>query len=112
MSYAVDHHDPRIPFPVPATPTACRRTPQAFDVDRGEVSDLTAADRIRQAKAACRACPAAAACMRWALAHPALTRTNVWAATTAPERAALRKRLVGRLGPDWIGVIARQSSEP
>ncbi|MFJ9482668.1 WhiB family transcriptional regulator [Streptomyces mirabilis] len=103
--------DKRIPLPTPATPTACHSNPQAFDVDRGEVTDPAAADRIQRAKTTCRTCPIAAACLRWALTHPDLTRTNVWAATTAPERAALRKRLAGRLGPNWVGVIARHSSD-
>ncbi|MFE2584559.1 WhiB family transcriptional regulator [Streptomyces sp. NPDC059378] len=104
------HHDPSIPFPAPPTRTACQQAPRTFDVDRGEITDPAATDRIRQAKTACRACPIATACLRWALANPTLTRTNVWAATTAPERAALRKRLVGRLGPNWVGVMARQRS--
>ncbi|WUS43364.1 WhiB family transcriptional regulator [Streptomyces mirabilis] len=77
--------DQRIPLPTPATPTACHSNPQAFDVDRGEVTDPAAADRIRQAKATCRTCPIAAACLRWALTHPDLTRIGVWAATTAFE---------------------------
>ncbi|MEV5785067.1 WhiB family transcriptional regulator [Streptomyces sp. NPDC052287] len=96
----------RIPLPTPATRTACRNDTQTFDVERGEVTDPAAADRIRQAKATCRTCPIATACLRWALTHPDLSRGGVWAATTAPERAALRRRLEKRLGPDWVNVLA------
>ncbi|MEU2865998.1 WhiB family transcriptional regulator [Streptomyces mirabilis] len=101
--------DQRIPLPTPATPTACHSNPQAFDVDRGEVTDPAAADRIRQAKATCRTCPIAAACLRWALTHPDLTRIGVWAATTAPDRTALRRRLENRLGPNWVDVLAAET---
>jgi WhiB family redox-sensing transcriptional regulator len=96
----------RIPFPTPASPTACRRDPRTFDVSRGEVTAPAAASRIRAAKAACRRCPIAADCLRWALANPDQTPTNVWAATTAGERTVLRTRLARRLGPNWIEVLA------
>ncbi|MFD1277906.1 WhiB family transcriptional regulator [Streptomyces kaempferi] len=96
----LDSGVPRIPLPASATRTACRNDPQRFDVERGEVTASAAADRIRQAKATCRTCPIAAACLRWALTHTDLSRGGVWTATTEPERAALRRRLEKRLGPD------------
>ncbi|MCX5055077.1 WhiB family transcriptional regulator [Streptomyces sp. NBC_00474] len=99
-----------IPFPTPATPTECRRSPRTFDVARGEATDPVAADRIRAAKAACRRCPIAESCLRWALANPDQTPTNVWAATTAGERTLLRSRLARRLGPDWIDALARPAN--
>lgn len=102
----LDLRVPRIPLPAPAMRTGCRNDPQRFDVERGEVTDSAAADRIRRAKATCRTCPIAAACLRWALAHPDLSRGGVWAATTEPERAALRRRLETRLGPDWVNILA------
>ncbi|MEV6533680.1 WhiB family transcriptional regulator [Streptomyces sp. NPDC051639] len=102
----LDLRVPRIPLPAPAKRTGCRTDPQTFDVERGEVTDTAAADRIRRAKATCRACPIAAACLRWALAHPDLSRGGIWAATTDPERAALRRRLEARLGPDWVNILA------
>ncbi|MFF0001441.1 WhiB family transcriptional regulator [Streptomyces avermitilis] len=102
----------RIPLPTPATLTACHSNPKAFDVDRGEVTDPAAADRIRQAKATCRTCPIAEACLRWALAHPDQTRIGVWAATTAPECATLRRRLKSRLGPDWVDVLTTGTAPP
>ncbi|MFF2470405.1 hypothetical protein [Streptomyces mirabilis] len=43
------------------------------------------------------------------LTQPDLTRIGVWAATTAPDRSALRRRLENRLGPDWVNVIAAQT---
>ncbi|MGW1616845.1 WhiB family transcriptional regulator [Streptomyces sp. NPDC002285] len=97
----------RTPFPTPASPTACRRSPQTFDVVRGELTDPATASRIRAAKAACRRCPIAADCLRWALANPDQTPTSVWGATTAGERTVLRTRLARRLGPNWIQVLAR-----
>ncbi|MER7577468.1 WhiB family transcriptional regulator [Streptomyces sp. NPDC126514] len=92
MSTAIDP----APFPAPVTPTACRRNPQLFDFDYGDGANPAAADRVRQVKAACRACPVAETCLRWALAHPQLTPTNVWAATTPRERSALRKNIADR----------------
>ena len=106
MGTTVQH----IPFPTPPTPTACRRIPRMFDVDRGEATDPAAADRIETAKAACRRCPVAESCLRWALAHPDATRTNVWAATTAGERTRLRARLARRLGPNWTAALARPTN--
>ncbi|MET8291362.1 WhiB family transcriptional regulator [Streptomyces sp. NPDC005132] len=100
----------RIPLPTPATRTACRNDPQTFDVERGEVTDSAAADGIRQAKATCRTCPIATACLRWALTHPDLSRGGVWAATTEPERTKLRKRLKSRLGSGWAEVLAAKAT--
>lgn len=101
----------RIPFPAPARPTACRRTPGLFDVAYGEATAPEAAERIRAAKAACRRCPFAVDCLRWALTHPAETSTNIWAGTTAGERTRLRTRLEQRLGPAWGDVLADTTRE-
>ncbi|MEU8952452.1 WhiB family transcriptional regulator [Streptomyces sp. NPDC048489] len=106
----IDLRVQRIPLPTPATRTACRTDSRAFDVERGQVSDPAEADRIRQAKAGCRTCPVAAACLRWALLHPDLSRDGVWAATTAPDRSALRRRLEERLGPQWTDVLATKTT--
>ncbi|GHB68060.1 hypothetical protein GCM10010377_68720 [Streptomyces viridiviolaceus] len=97
--------DPRIPFPHSPTPTVCKATPALFAHDLGD-STPEASDRMHQAKTACRACPIAADCLKWALANPTLTREGIWAATTARERTTLRRRLVERLGKDWVGVVA------
>ncbi|MER6441305.1 WhiB family transcriptional regulator [Streptomyces sp. NPDC001185] len=106
----IDLREQRIPLPAPAEgTTACRTDPRAFDVERGQVSDPAEADRIRKAKAGCRTCPVAAACLRWALIHPDLSRDGVWAATTAPDRSALRRRLEARLGPQWAEVLATKA---
>ncbi|GAB2606878.1 hypothetical protein GCM10027168_44660 [Streptomyces capparidis] len=64
------------------------------------------AREIARAKRACAACPVVADCLKWALANPDLTRVGVWAATTPRDRAALRRRLVDRLGEDWVGVVS------
>jgi WhiB family redox-sensing transcriptional regulator len=94
----------KIPFPVAASPTACRRSPHLFS---HEVTTTPAARAdIEQAKRMCAACPIAASCLKWALTHPAETRVGVWAATTARERTRLRQRLAGRLGTGWVTVIA------
>ncbi|MFJ4931660.1 WhiB family transcriptional regulator [Streptomyces sp. NPDC088736] len=106
----LDLRVPRIPLPSPTTQTGCRTDPQTFDVERGEVTDKAAADRIRRAKATCRTCPIAEACLRWALAHPDLSRGGIWAATTDPERAALRRRLEARLGQDWVNILAANAT--
>ncbi|KAB2977473.1 WhiB family transcriptional regulator [Streptomyces sp. SS1-1] len=100
----------RIPFPASASPTACRRNPRIFDVVRGEATDPAAASRIQKAKAACRHCPIATDCLRWALTNPDQTPTNVWAATTAGERTVLRTRLARRLGPHWMDALTRTVS--
>ncbi|MEU6417850.1 WhiB family transcriptional regulator [Streptomyces spiralis] len=92
----------------------CRRThpvPLLADPDRlpCPAADLRPRPRHRQgprstrphrAKAACRRCPIATACLQWALSHPGLTPEGSWAATTARERALLRQRLTARFGKD------------
>jgi WhiB family redox-sensing transcriptional regulator len=94
--------EPGIPFPYSPTPTACRTTPQLFVYDVGD-SDQA---RAEQAKLACQACPIANACLKWALANPALTTEGVWAGTIPRQRRVLRRRLADRLGADWVAVVA------
>ncbi|MGW7130026.1 WhiB family transcriptional regulator [Streptomyces bobili] len=98
--------DPRIPFPFTETPTACQLNPDRFSHE--QTSTRTAEQDIAQAKAACSRCPIAKDCLKWALAHPDLTQIGVWAATTTRQRTELRRRLVARLGPDWVGVVAQR----
>ncbi|MPY36828.1 WhiB family transcriptional regulator, partial [Streptomyces adustus] len=86
----------------PPTPTACRATPQLFVYDIGDADSA----RADQAKLACAACPIATACLKWSLAHPALTTEGIWAGTTPRQRTALRRRLADRLGADWTAVVA------
>ncbi|MEU1458850.1 WhiB family transcriptional regulator [Streptomyces avermitilis] len=94
--------DPRIPFPYSPTPTACRAAPQLFVHDVGDFDR----ERAEQAKAVCRTCPIATACLKWALANPQLTTEGIWAATTPRQRTALRHQLTQRLGRDWVAVVA------
>lgn len=99
-----------IPFPAPATPTACRTEPALFDHGaRGTGPED--ARRVAQAGALCALCPVAADCLKWALAHPDLAREGIWAATTARQRKALRRRLVDRLGKQWAAVVAEQDRQ-
>ncbi len=105
---AIPDPDPRIPFPRTEQPTACRANPGWFSHER-----TTGAQRerdIARAKKACRACPVAEGCLKWALANPDLTRVGVWAATTPRDRTALRQRLKERLGQDWVGAVAAQDA--
>ncbi|MCE0446818.1 hypothetical protein LT493_26195 [Streptomyces tricolor] len=46
--------------------------------------------------------------MKWALVNQPLTKVGIFASTTPKQRTALRKRIVYRLGPDWIDVLADQ----
>jgi WhiB family redox-sensing transcriptional regulator len=97
-----------IPFPTPATPTACRTQPRLFDHGaRGTSPD----DARRVAQALCTACPVAADCLKWALAHPDLSPEGIWAGTTAAQRRKLRRRLIDRLGTQWAAVVAEQDRQ-
>ncbi|MFI8186206.1 WhiB family transcriptional regulator [Actinacidiphila glaucinigra] len=102
--------DPRIPFPYSATPTACRAEPGLFAYEHGDSTSADITARVDTATAACAACPLASDCLKWALANPDLTQTGIWAATTPRQRCTLRQRLVARLGPDWVGVVADHDS--
>ncbi|GGP90242.1 WhiB family transcriptional regulator [Streptomyces melanogenes] len=103
--------DTRIPFPHTEQPLRCRTTPDLFAIE--DIHDTDEEPRGREkalAKAthACSGCPVVTGCLKWALANPELTKAGVWAATTLRERTRLRKQLVGRLGDDWVGVVAEQ----
>jgi hypothetical protein len=102
--------DPRIPFPHTNSTLACRTDPALFVHEHGQNSKDDR-DRIERARTACRGCPIAAGCLKWALANPKLTPTGIWAATTSWDRAGLRRRLRLRHGLDWVGVVAR-ANEP
>ncbi|MGP4004472.1 WhiB family transcriptional regulator [Streptomyces sp. 8N706] len=101
--------DPRIPFPFTDTPTACQTHPRWFSHE--QTSTRAAEQDIAKAKLACSGCPIVTDCLKWALAHPDLTRVGVWAATTTRQRGQLRRRLANRLGPDWVGVIAQRDQD-
>ncbi|MFI1293345.1 WhiB family transcriptional regulator [Streptomyces sp. NPDC020792] len=98
--------DPRISFPRTEAPLACQTNPAWFIHEYGQTGPDDA-DRIERAKTACGGCPIADGCLKWALANPQLTPSGIWAATTARQRTALRRRLQIRLGLDWVGVVAQ-----
>ncbi|WP_051718174.1 WhiB family transcriptional regulator [Streptomyces megasporus] len=99
--------DPRIPFPDTDRPLACRRNPEWFRHDPYDPDPTArATGDLEQARKACGRCPIARQCLLWALAHPELTRTDIWAATTLQMRGALRRRLTLRLGEDWVAQVA------
>ncbi|MFF2779922.1 WhiB family transcriptional regulator [Streptomyces sp. NPDC058052] len=101
--------DPRSPFPHTTAPTRCRRDPALFDLGFGDLSGDTkkaARKRLEAARRSCSACPVVTACLRWALVNETLTAENVFAGTTPGQRRVLRRRLVDRLGPDWVDVLA------
>jgi len=91
-----------IPFPRPATPTACRTSPELFTHEPGNT------DRARAAKArtVCSACTLAPTCLKWALANPEQTPTGIWAGTNPLQRRILRARLANRLGTNWMHTLA------
>ncbi|MFB7292231.1 WhiB family transcriptional regulator [Actinacidiphila glaucinigra] len=103
--------DPRIPFPHSTTPTACRAEPELFAYERGGSTSADFDARVDMATAACSACPLASGCLKWALANPDLTQTGIWAATTPRQRCTLRQRLIARLGPDWVAVVAERDRQ-
>ncbi len=100
--------DPRIPLPRSETRTACRAHPEWFSHEK--TGTRAAEKEIAKAKRACSGCPIVTDCRKWALANPQLTPVGVWAATTARQRTELRRRLVERLGEDWVGVFAAQDA--
>ncbi|MFI6662676.1 WhiB family transcriptional regulator [Streptomyces sp. NPDC050523] len=97
--------DPRFPQPQSPSPTRCQTEPQLFDRDFG---DRHKEKELEQARRACSGCPLVTDCLKWALVNENLTTVGIWAATTPCQRKTLRKRLVDRLGPDWIDAVARQ----
>lgn len=103
--------DDRIPFPETDQGLRCRTTPHLFSIEdiRNTDQDPRAREKaLVKVKHACSGCPIVKDCLKWALANPGLTKTGVWAATTARDRTQLRKQLVARLGEDWVGVVAEQ----
>ncbi|MEU7553106.1 WhiB family transcriptional regulator [Streptomyces sp. NPDC044571] len=103
--------DDRIPFPHTDQALRCRTEPGLFSIEdiHNTDEDPRARDKtLIKAKHACSGCPIVKDCLKWALANPDLTKTGVWAATTARDRTQLRKQLTARLGDDWVGVVAEQ----
>ncbi|WP_331722604.1 WhiB family transcriptional regulator [Streptomyces sp. NBC_00122] len=103
--------DDRVPFPETDQALRCRTSPARFSIE--DIRNTDEAPRAREkalakAKHACSGCPIVKDCLKWALANPGLTETGVWAATTKRDRTQLRKRLVDRLGEDWVGVVAEE----
>ncbi|MGW2562278.1 WhiB family transcriptional regulator [Streptomyces sp. NPDC001514] len=101
-------HRARIDFPYSEVPPRCSTDPDLFNPDRESGPRAETEAVVRRAKQECAGCPIVRGCLKWALANPDLTQTGVYAATTARERKALRERLVERLGPDWVGVVAAE----
>ncbi|MEU9943108.1 WhiB family transcriptional regulator [Streptomyces lavendulae] len=104
---AADH---RIPFPETDQALRCRTEPSLFSIEdiRTDEDPRAREKALVQVKHACSGCPIVEGCLKWALANPSLTKTGVWAATTARDRTRLRKQLAARLGADWVGVVAEQ----
>ncbi|MEV2255876.1 WhiB family transcriptional regulator [Streptomyces sp. NPDC050147] len=102
--------DNRIPFPHTDVPLRCRTEPALFAIEDIHTSEYRYArqEALTKAQHACAGCPIAKGCLKWALANPDLTKTGVWAATTARDRKQLRQQLTARLGDDWVGVVAEQ----
>ncbi|MGV9758602.1 WhiB family transcriptional regulator [Streptomyces tricolor] len=103
--------DPRFPFPHSPTPTRCQTEPGTFDFANGDSSGESRAareKRLARARRACSGCPIVTDCLKWALVNQPLTKVGIFASTTPKQRTALRKRIVDRLGPDWIDVLADQ----
>ncbi|MGA5363965.1 WhiB family transcriptional regulator [Streptomyces purpurascens] len=104
--------DPRFGFPNHPTPTRCQTEPTLFDFTNGDRSGETrpATDnRLDKARRACSGCPIVKGCLQWALVNKPITRIGIWAGTTPTQRTTLRKRMVDRLGPDWIDVLAERN---
>ncbi|MEV7082430.1 WhiB family transcriptional regulator [Streptomyces sp. NPDC093516] len=103
--------DPRFPFPHSPVPTRCQSEPTLFDFTNGDRSGTSRAAterRLAKARRACSVCPIVKDCLKWALVNKDLTKVGIVAATTPSQRTTLRKRMVDRLGPDWIDVLAEQ----
>ncbi|WP_331729668.1 WhiB family transcriptional regulator [Streptomyces platensis] len=100
--------DDRLPFPRTDKTLACRSEPKLFAIE--DIAGRAEREKaLAKARLACSGCPIVTGCLQWALANKQLTPTGVWAATTARQRNTLRKDLVQRLGPDWVGVVAEQA---
>ncbi|WP_370424344.1 WhiB family transcriptional regulator (plasmid) [Streptomyces sp. QH1-20] len=101
--------DDRVPFPHTDQTLGCRTNPALFEIDAIPASDSRAREKaLANAARVCSGCPIVQGCLKWALANPKLTKNGVWAATTSRDRTKLRKKLVDRLGEDWVAVVAEQ----
>ncbi|MDQ0408737.1 WhiB family transcriptional regulator [Streptomyces sp. NPDC000349] len=103
--------DDRIPFPHTDQALRCRTEPGLFaieDIHNTDEDPRAREKALVKAKHACSSCPIVDGCLKWALANADLTKAGVWAATTARDRKQLRKKLVARLGEDWVDVVAEQ----
>lgn len=98
----------RIPCPRPATPTACRTSPNLFTHEPGDTTPA----RTAEARKICSACTLAPTCLKWALANPDQTQTGIWAGTNPLQRRILRARLANRLGTNWVQVLAARDRAP
>ncbi len=107
-------HRPRSALPLPSQPhpdplpdgAGHVRLRQRRQQRREPGSEREAA--WRGARRACSGCPIVTDCLKWALVNQPLTKVGIFASTTPKQRTALRKRIVYRLGPDWIDVLADQ----
>ncbi|MER7496405.1 WhiB family transcriptional regulator [Streptomyces pharetrae] len=102
---------PRFPFPHHPAPTRFQTEPTTFDFANGDRSGGTRAAaerRLARARRACSGCPIVTDCLKWALVNKNLAKVGIFAATTPAQCTALRKRMVDRLGPDWIDALADQ----
>ncbi|WP_307805574.1 WhiB family transcriptional regulator [Streptomyces spirodelae] len=92
------------------TRTRCRTEPALFAAE-----DITASRErkkaLAKARRACSACPPVDGCLKWPLANPELTPVGAWAATTRTQCTQLRRELIERLGPGWVGIVAEQDRE-
>ncbi|MGI5532531.1 WhiB family transcriptional regulator [Streptomyces syringium] len=101
--------DDRIPFPHTEQPLRCRTHAALFKIEDIPASNSRAREKaVAKAARVCSGCPIVQGCLKWALANPKLTKNGVWAATTSRDRQKLRKKLVERLGEDWVAVVAEQ----
>ncbi|MER7983365.1 WhiB family transcriptional regulator [Streptomyces sp. NPDC095817] len=94
----------RTPQPALAPRAKCRNNREAFDFERETLAPDVATQRIQEAKTICGYCPIAEECLRYALTHRDQAR-GIWAATTGPERGALRRRLKSRIGANWAQAL-------
>lgn len=98
-----------IPFPAIPTTSPCKQHPDWYTHE--ESSSIQARQNIADARLGCAACPAAKACLLWALANPDLATVGIWASTTPYQRTVLRNRLVNRLGRNWVTVVQLKEKE-
>ncbi|MFI0012518.1 WhiB family transcriptional regulator [Streptomyces globisporus] len=78
---------PGSPSPTPTSPWPAAPNPACSPSRTSTTDDPHAREKATaQAKKACSGCPVTAECLKWALANPDLTRTEVWAATANAQR--------------------------